>query len=222
MNHLSTEGIILTRIDYGEADRILTLLTPDHGKLRVIAKGVRRVKSKLAGGIELFSVSQLTFIKGRGDIGTLTSTRLIRHYDGIVRDLDRTMLGYELIKKLDKTTEEGVEQGFFDLLQQTLMALNDQKMPLNIVRLWFAVRMLDLTGRSLELQVDDRGERLRARGQFTFNPERMAFRQSNTGPYTSDHIKILRLARTYSPLVLAQVYGSDTLIENALRLLDQH
>lgn len=45
-----TDAIILTRTDYGEADRIITLLTPGHGKLRLIAKGVRRIRSKLAGG----------------------------------------------------------------------------------------------------------------------------------------------------------------------------
>ena len=57
MKQLVTEVIILARTDYGEADRILTVLSPEYGKLRLLAKGVRRVKSKLAGGIELFSVS---------------------------------------------------------------------------------------------------------------------------------------------------------------------
>ncbi|MEJ0073760.1 MAG: DNA repair protein RecO [Candidatus Saccharibacteria bacterium] len=84
-----TTGIVLTRVDYGEADRIITLITPDQGKLRLMAKGVRRIKSKLAGGIELFSVSNITFIRGRGDIGTLVSSRVLTHYGRIVSDLDR-------------------------------------------------------------------------------------------------------------------------------------
>ena len=62
----TTSAIILKRVDYGEADRILTLLTPDHGKLSLMAKGVRKIKSKLAGGIELFSISTITFAEGRG------------------------------------------------------------------------------------------------------------------------------------------------------------
>lgn len=106
MNQIVTTAIVLGRTDYGEADRILTLLTPDQGKLRLLAKGVRRVKSKLAGGIELFSVSTITFVRGRGDIGALVSTRLNKHYGHIVQDLDRTMLGYELLKQLNKTTED--------------------------------------------------------------------------------------------------------------------
>jgi len=55
-----TTGLVLSRTDFGEADRIITVLTPDHGKLRLMAKGVRRMKSKLAGGIDLFTVSDLT------------------------------------------------------------------------------------------------------------------------------------------------------------------
>src|SRR2546430_6710542 len=99
MKQLVTPAIILARIDYGEADRIITMLTPGHGKLRLLAKGVRRVRSKLAGGIELFSVSTITFIQGRSELGTLVSTRLQQYYSHIVQDLDRTMAGYELIKQ---------------------------------------------------------------------------------------------------------------------------
>jgi DNA repair protein RecO (recombination protein O) len=73
MQQLQTRGIILSRTDFGEADRILTVLTPQQGKLRLMAKGVRKIKSKLAGGIELFSVSDITYIRGKGELGTLIS-----------------------------------------------------------------------------------------------------------------------------------------------------
>src|ERR1700722_4601390 len=100
MNQIISTGIVLSRTDFGEADRILTMLSPDFGKLRLIAKGVRRERSKLAGGIELFSVSNITFIKGKRDIDTLISTRLIQHYRNIVTDIGRVQLGYKLIKLL--------------------------------------------------------------------------------------------------------------------------
>lgn len=220
MKQLTTVGIILNRTDYGEADRILTLLTPDYGKLSLLAKGVRRVKSKMAGGIELFSVSQLGFIKGRGDIGTLTSTRLAKHYGNIVTDLDRTMTGYDFIKRLDKATEEGVEQEFFDILQQAFGALDDASIPLSVVRLWFDMQLLEVGGRSPNLATDDRGEKLAAEQRYNFNTERMSFQAASGGRYTSDHIKILRLARDYSPPVLAHVTGSEDFIKDALQLLE--
>src|SRR4051812_28556736 len=106
MRQILTRGIVLSRTDYGEADRIVSVLTPDQGKLRLMAKGVRKVKSKLAGGIELFSVSELSFIPGKNDIGTLVSARLTQHFANIVKDINRTMFGYELLKRLNRATED--------------------------------------------------------------------------------------------------------------------
>src|ERR1700757_3472845 len=100
MKQLLTTGIILSRTDFGEADRIITVLTPDHGKLRLMARGARKPKSKMAGGIELFSVSDLTFIEGKGEIGALISSRLHSHYGHIVENIERVQLGSELIKML--------------------------------------------------------------------------------------------------------------------------
>src|SRR5581483_3542398 len=112
MRQFRTQAIILNRTDYGEADRIISFLTPDHGKLKAIAKGVRKSKSKLAGGIELFSVSDISFIPGRKEISTVVSTRLIKHYGHIVKDLNRTNTGYALIKRLDKATEDAPETDY--------------------------------------------------------------------------------------------------------------
>ena len=83
MKQLQTEGIVLSRTDYGEADRIINILTPEQGKIALMARGVRKPKSKLAGGIELFSISDISYIKGKGEIGTLISVRLKKHYANI-------------------------------------------------------------------------------------------------------------------------------------------
>ena len=74
-----TEAIVLRRTNYGEADRILKLITP-LGQRSAMAKAVRREKSKLAGGIELFAISDVTIQTGKGDLGVLTSARLIHFY----------------------------------------------------------------------------------------------------------------------------------------------
>src|SRR4051812_30345333 len=105
MRQIVTKGIVLSRTDFGEADRILTVLTPNEGKISLMAKGVRKIKSKLAGGIELFSISSITFIPGRGEVGTLISSRLDIHFSNIVRDINRTMLGYDMLKLINRVTE---------------------------------------------------------------------------------------------------------------------
>jgi DNA repair protein RecO (recombination protein O) len=215
MKQLISQGIILTRIDYGEADRIITLLTPDYGKLRLMAKGVRRVKSKLAGGIELFSVSAITFIKGRGDIDTLVSTRLVKHYGNIVHDLDRTMLGYDLIKQLNKITEDEPGPEYFELLKQTFETLDDSTVPLPLVRFWFSAQLLRLTGHTPNLKTDDTGQKLTADGEYDFNLERMCFLPKDGGYFGADHIKFLRLSFVHHPAkVLAQVQGAGELVDD--------
>ena len=99
--NLTTPAIILRRTNYGEADRILTILTPGHGEQAVIARAVRREKSKLAGGIELFAVCELGLVRSssnRDGMWTLTSSRIINFYDQIMTDYDRLQFGYEVIK----------------------------------------------------------------------------------------------------------------------------
>ncbi len=227
MKQFVTDAIVLTRTDYGEADRILTLLTPEQGKLHVLAKGVRRIKSKLAGGIELFSISTITYGQGRGSLATLVSTRLVKHYGAIVQHLDRTMLGYECIKQLHKITEDQAEPEYFDLLHRTFEALNDATIPLSVVRLWFVAQLLRLGGHTPNLHTDASEQPLTVVGQYDFSYDDMAFivRPAGAGHFTADHIKLLRLVFDgHAPKTIAQIRGGETLadallpmIENALR-----
>lgn len=213
MNQLHTTAIILSRTDYGEADRILTLLTPDHGKLRLIAKGVRRVRSKLAGGIELFSVSQVSFIRGRGELGTLVSTRLLKYYSHIVQDVGRTMLGYDLIKQLNRVTEDQPEAAYFELLEQGFAALDDLAIDLALLRVWFLMQLLRLGGHTPNLRTDTSGSRLAAEAEYDFDFDNMAFFSRVSGHFTADHIKFLRLGFSGSqPRLMQQVTGLETLI----------
>jgi DNA repair protein RecO (recombination protein O) len=223
MKQLATTAIILGRTDYGEADRILTLLTPQYGKLSLLAKGVRRVKSKLAGGIELFSVSEITFIQGRGSVGTLVSTRLVKHYDYIVKDLDRTMMGYDLIKQLHKSTEDEPEPEYFALLRDAFAALNDKDVPLHLVRLWFEIQLLRVEGHTPNLHAEATGERLTADQLYEFSVESMSFFAApEKGRFAAPHIKFLRLAFAGNTAnALARVAGNEGLVAD-LRPLVQH
>lgn len=213
MKQIVTRGIVLARTDYGEADRILTILTPDHGKIRVMAKGVRKVKSKLAGGIELFSVSHITFIPGRKDISTLVSTRLETHYGAIIHDIDRTMLGYELLKRVHKVTEDEPGSEYFELLQTGLSALNDDNTPLQLTEAWFDARLLTLAGQQPNLQTDHQQKPLLADRSYTFDYGMMCFTAHPEGQFTAEYIKALRLLfQQSSPLKLLQVQGIENYV----------
>lgn len=214
MQQLITKGIVIGRVDYGEADRIVTMLTPDVGKLSLMAKGVRRVKSKLAGGIELFSISEITYMPGRSGMGRLVSTRLNVHYGVITQDIDRTMLGYELIKLLHKVTEEETEREYYDLLERTLESLNDRSISSELIRVWFRAQLLALAGHTPNLEHKVGGGRLLADAHYEFDYDATAFRMSEDGVFGANEIKFLRLLfDKNSPVVLTKVQGESHLTQ---------
>jgi len=222
MRSYKTQGIILTRTDFAEADRIITFLTPDHGKVRAIAKGVRKSRSKLAGGIELFSVSDLSLIIGRGEINTLISTRLVKHYDHIVKNLQHTEIGYELIKLINKATEDAAEGAYFELLKQAFEGLDDIKLDPQLTFLWFNMQLLKLSGHEPNLQTDITGAKLAPSATYEFHLDRMRFapKRAAAGPFTANHIKFLRLGfGAARPHTLRRVHGINQLAETAQPLV---
>lgn len=213
MRQIVTRGIVLSRTDYGEADRILTILTPDQGKISLLAKGVRRIKSKLAGGIELFSVSELTYIPGRNDLGTLISARMQQHFGDIVKNIEVTMLAYDLLKRLNRATEAAAGPEYFELLQRALQALNKGLTP-KLTELWFDAQLLRLAGHQPNLYQDAAGQRLSGDQPYAFNFEQMVFQPSRQGAYWPSHIKFLRVVfGSATATTLQKVRGVDDVLE---------
>lgn len=210
----TTQAIVLARTDYGEADRILTFLTSDHGKVRAIAKGVRKSKSKLAGGVELFSVSDLTLIVGRGEINTLISSRLVRHYGNIVKNIDSTNLAYELLKTINRATEDEPEPAYFKLLDQSLAALDDKELDTNLTKLWFDMQLLKLAGHIPNLHSSSAGVKLANSKTYNVDLEQMSFEPANHGPLSANHIKFMRLGfRAGRPQTIHRINNAANLAE---------
>ncbi|MEK7594816.1 MAG: DNA repair protein RecO [Patescibacteria group bacterium] len=220
MKQLLTRGIILSRTDYGEADRIITVLTPEQGKLSLMARGVRKPKSRLAGGIELFSTTEITYMNGRGAIGTLVSARLIKYYSSIVKDIDRVQLGYELIKKLHRATEDQPEEDYYDLLEAGFAALDTPSIRVELIRIWFEAQLLRYAGHSPNLKTDTEGRKLDASLVYNFDFDEMAFADHKAGQFGADQIKFLRLVFSGNlPKVLSQVEGHESLAQNCQPLV---
>ena len=212
MKQSTSPAIVLRRTNYGEADRIVTFLTPA-GKVKAIVKGVRRSKSKLAGGIELFSESTITFLQTSGDLQRIVSTRLEQHWDGIIGDLQRMMFGYEVMKQMDKIIEDDAERDFYDVLKSTLQILGDVQTPLSAVELWYYMRILKLMGRVPNLETDNTGKALSQVDLYTFSHDDMCFVPSAQGDFRAEHIKLLRLTLGHQPAFLKQVKNIATLAE---------
>src|SRR5436190_22864070 len=96
----STEAIPLRRMDYGEADRIITILTPFQGKVRVLAKGVRRPTSRMAGHVELFNHAQLQLARGR-DLEILSQAATVASFRSLREDVVRAAHAFHLAELTD-------------------------------------------------------------------------------------------------------------------------
>jgi DNA repair protein RecO (recombination protein O) len=225
MNKQTTDGIILKRVNFGEADKILTLLTPEKGKIRAIAKGVRREKSKLAGGLELLSVSQIGYISGRGDLQQIVSSRLSKHYSDIVTDFERVQLAYKAIEWIDKITEDDDNGEYYEYLKQAFEQLDDLKNDLGVIELWMRLHLLALHGNLPNLSHDADARPLVESEIYRFDIDDGCFRQSKTGDFASDNIKVWRILSTNAPSTARKVTGIAGLVAGSnqqLRLFMQN
>ncbi len=207
MKQLADQAIILSRIDFGEANRILTLLTAHHGKLSVMAKGVRKPKSKLAGGVELFTLADVVFIEAKSDIKTLASARLHINYSHISTDISRSMMAYDILKYTNKYTENVCEDSYFELVQEVFEVLNDPTSHTAVTWVWFGLRLLEISGHGINTTHDAHGAALRPDDSFNFDYESMSFLSSGQGAYTKDHIKVLRLCQRSNLAPLIKIGG---------------
>jgi DNA repair protein RecO (recombination protein O) len=121
--------VVLRRHDLGETDRIVTLYTAHLGKVKAVAKGVRRPTSKLGGHLELFTRSQLMLARGR-NLDVITQVETIDAYRGLRDDLWRAGLAYYAAELVDRLTEERAEnEALYTLLTTTLGRIADSRRP---------------------------------------------------------------------------------------------
>ena len=98
-----TEAVIIRRADFGEADRVLTLITPQ-GKRRVVAKGARKTTSRLAGHIELFTHATLLLAVGR-NLDIVTQSVILHSFETLRGDLKRIGAAYYAAELIDRLIE---------------------------------------------------------------------------------------------------------------------
>ena len=148
-----TEAIVLRSMDLGEADRVLTVLTPRLGKLKVVAKGIRRPRSRLGGGLEPFSDVQLVLAIGR-TFDVVTQISIEDPHLGLRDDLQATAEAWYLVELADRFCEGNADShGPFVLLAQGLAALDAPAGAIarEAVARWFELHLLDAMGFRPEL-----------------------------------------------------------------------
>lgn len=105
MRAYKTEGVILKRLNYGEADKILTIFTRHYGKIRALAKGVRRITSRKGGNLELFNWVILFLAKGK-NLDIVTEAQVKDSFLGFRKDLKKVGVAYYFCELVDKLCPE--------------------------------------------------------------------------------------------------------------------
>ncbi len=124
MRTFKTEGIILKRTNYGEADRILTIYTKNYGKIKAVAKGVRKITSRKAGSLELFNHTIIFLAQGRS-LPLITEAQAVNLFKFWRKNLAKVGVAYYFCELVDKLTpEEQENQAVFGLLKDYLEKIN--------------------------------------------------------------------------------------------------
>jgi len=145
------DGVVLRRFNYGEADRILVLYTRERGKVRVIAKGLRRPTSRMAGHLELFSRGEILLGQGR-ELDVVSQVQITEPFAGLRSDLERTAQAFVIAELLDAATPDAHPQPeLYQTLIESLSAIEQHPRP-DVASLQAQIHLLARFGFRPELQ----------------------------------------------------------------------
>lgn len=221
MNKKRFKSIVLRRTNYGEADRIIDLLTQD-GRMAVIAKGVRKEKSKLAGGIELFAICDVVIAEGKSDLGILISARIINFFGKILNNFERMQFAYEVLSHINIASNTLNTPDWYDITVEILSALDDESIPIELIQTWFYVRIAELHGEELNTIRDIEGSMLHQTKTYRYDNHEKGLAIDDKGPIRAGHIKIMRLCAQKSIVVITQVGGLREYLDLCKSIAIQH
>ena len=145
MTQFRDRGLVLRTIRLGEADRIVTLMTEHHGKVRAVAKGVRRTTSKFGSRLEPLSHVALLGWQGRGDLDTVNQVEVIDTFRPVREDLDRMSAGLTMLEVVDQVGQERhANPRLYEMVVRALAALAERNSPM--VAPAFFLKVLALEG----------------------------------------------------------------------------
>ena len=146
-----TEAIVIKKTKLGEADTILTLYTPNLGKIQGFAKSLRKTKSKMAGHLELLTHSQISLARGR-NIDTVTGAQTINSFLPLKSDLELSSCALYATELVNQFAADDVEdQPVFQLLLATLQRLS-QGDNSDLVLRYFELQLLNAVGYRPQLE----------------------------------------------------------------------
>ncbi len=146
------EGLVIRTNDYGEGHKILTLFTREMGKVSVMARGAKKLKSRFSAIAQLFTYAQFVFYRSSGQMGNLNQGDIIASHHAIREDLHKAAYSAYLMEMIDRTLEEKeVSPILFDQLKSALDAIEDNKDPQIVVHI-MELKVLSHSGYNPQLE----------------------------------------------------------------------
>lgn len=143
------QAVVLGSHKFGEADKVIVLLTAEHGKVRAVAKGIRKTKSSIGARLEPMSHVDISLRSGR-DLDTVDQVKLIATHSNIRNDFNRLRQGLAMVEAINKVTpDRDPVVHLYELLSRALVALNDRPAPLMLGAFFW--RLLAIEGHSPQL-----------------------------------------------------------------------
>ena len=149
MSTYRDNAIVLGSHKFGEADRVVVLLSESHGKIRAVAKGVRKTKSSIGARLEPMSHVDVSLRKGR-ELDTVDQVKLISTHANIRNDFNRLRQGLAMVETINKITpDRDPVPHLFELLTRALSTLNERPAPLMLAAFFW--RLLTIEGHGPQL-----------------------------------------------------------------------
>jgi len=147
MKELADEAVVLRTYKSGEADRIAVLWTRGHGKVRILAKGVRKTTSRMGGALEPMGYVKVDLVKSRGDLYVTRHVAHLEQWNVLRGQYERIAAGLSVVEAVDAVPAEDVaDEGLFELVVRGLRSLDNPAFYPDLVPASFFLKLLVYDG----------------------------------------------------------------------------
>jgi DNA repair protein RecO (recombination protein O) len=152
MNSFNTKAFVLKSINFGDADKIFTILSEDKGKISVSAKGVRKITSRRRGSLDTLNLVNLKVYDNGKGFNTIQEAAVVNSFGEIKKNIERTFSGYYLSEMISKNLQEDNQsKTIFDLFHKSLKMLSNIRVPNKVAVSYFEINFMKLMGYEIVL-----------------------------------------------------------------------
>ncbi len=231
MHAFSDEGFILKRKNFGEADKLITLFTKNHGKVVSVAKGVRKITSRRAGSLELLNQVKVSLHQTKG-LPILTEAQIENTFPDLKEDLNKISIAFLVLELTDRLFEEGQEnRNVFDLISDTISRI-DKTQTLGEAKKFqisFQIKLLTEMGYLPQLYKCTQCENKLTEKKIFLSPNCGGLVDDNCGrniifskQVSPEEVKVLRFLNKESFSFVDRLKLSQNLLETTAELLDYY